>query len=98
MGFSVTAHSSVLIGIELHQLPRGRGAAVHQTKGRRGAIIEAAQEILRLCWQFECVQGQGVPVFASRQSDEQNSFPGSAGHVQRGFAHDFVAMILLLLP
>ena len=39
-----------------------------------------------------------MPVLASRQLDEQNSFPGSAGHVQRGFAHDFSAIVYLLLP
>ncbi len=75
---------------------RRHEAEVDQTKGRRGAPLKAAQDISPLCWHPECVQGHGVPVFASRQSDEQNSFPGSAGHVQRGFAHDFVAMILLL--
>jgi hypothetical protein len=70
-----------------------RGAGIRQTEGAH----EAPHEGSRLCWQSACVQGQGEPVFASRQSDEQNSLPGSAGHVQRGFAHDFVAMIRPLL-
>lgn len=30
---------------------------------------------------------------ASRQLSEQNSFPGSARQVHRGFAHDFSAMV-----
>jgi hypothetical protein len=43
-------------------------------------------------------QRQGSPVFAYRHLDEQNSFPGSAGHLQLGCAHYFSAMVGLLLP